>query len=49
MSRDRSRPLGWIGRRAEEQEPKVMWVLLPPVLMLIFGSAVAWTIQGFRP
>jgi hypothetical protein len=27
---------------------KLMWVLLPPVLILMFGSAVAWTIQGFR-
>ena len=28
---------------------KLMWMFLPPVLILIFGSAVAWTIQGFRP
>ena len=28
---------------------KLMWMFLPPVLILIFGSAVAWTIQGFDP
>ena len=28
---------------------EVMWVLLPPALILIFGVVVAWTIQGFRP
>jgi hypothetical protein len=28
---------------------KVMWVLLPPVLILLFGSVVGWAIQGFRP
>jgi hypothetical protein len=28
---------------------RVMWALLPPVLMLMFGGVIAWTIQGFRP
>jgi hypothetical protein len=28
---------------------KVMWALLPPVLMLMFGGVIAWNIQGFRP
>ena len=28
---------------------KLMWMLLPPALLLMFGSVVAWTIQGFRP
>ena len=27
---------------------KLMWMFLPPGLILIFGSAVARTIQGFR-
>jgi len=28
---------------------KVMWVLLPPVLILMFGIIAGWIIQGFRP
>jgi hypothetical protein len=28
---------------------KVIWVLLPPALILMFGGVVGWTIQGFRP
>jgi hypothetical protein len=28
---------------------KVTLMFLPPVLILMFGNAVAWTIQGFRP
>jgi hypothetical protein len=28
---------------------KLTWMFLPPVLLLIFGSVVDWTIQGFRP
>jgi hypothetical protein len=28
---------------------KLMWIFLPPALLLMFGSVVGWIIQGFRP
>jgi hypothetical protein len=38
----------WAHKRNWDDVGKVM-IFLPPVLILMFGSVVGWTIQGFRP
>jgi hypothetical protein len=35
-------------RQQKTDAEKMAWVLVPPVLLLLAGAAVAWAVRGFR-